>query len=368
MRIAHFIQSALTAEVGAQKRRRLRLYHSFPRISAVSGNAETEAGIGVLRGLIEHGILLTPEILGIPPNHRASTKRPRIEFPQERACFTLASLEDLLVPPGTVGRKVDSHLGRFGDFSIGLDPIRARSLGVIPTFYFYHSDSANIGYEILFRLRELRTLMVALARIEARAAIPGRDSLSESKLEEIGFTLEDQPKLNDELSKLSPNIAKAVVDALDTDRVPAWNLVDWIDILLSHFQLADSQKNPGSLYYYQQREWRIVRLFAEHIQCYPISLDRQSKYPKYERAALLELLGQISPEFFSKQRVNNTSVLIGTRDQSFFDFVEEIVVPVDCKRQVMDLLKDYGLEADFRPTFRYKGYQLIERGVDDLPH
>lgn len=349
----------------------MRLYHSFPRFAVKERDLAgiIAAGLATLQTIIEFGIVLTPEDLYVPPNPRAANEAPaHTIFAQERACFTLLQREELFRPiPESGGRTTGkSHADRFGSFAIGLDPIRARTLGAVPVIYFYGTEKVeNISFEILFRIRELRTLMTCLSHIEAKAAIPNRDVLNRKVLGELGFDLADEPKIAERIDHVTESTARSIADLVDTDRVAAWNLVDWIDILLNFFQTADSKSTPDSLIYYQQREWRIVKLFGEHVQCYPLALaryvNRRLSFPISECRALRARLKAVDPRFFTEERLDGSSVMLGARREPFFEFVEELIVPMRAVPETEMLLKFYKLGNTFSQSTVFSQWVSFER-------
>ncbi len=305
-----------------------------------SGGGLLAAGCHALRTLVEFGAVLTPETLDIPRNPAAEPKAPvREKFPQERVCFTLMTRDELYA--GSAGRR--SHADRFGPFAIGLHPIRARALGVVPVMYFYGGGRAiNVSFEMLYRLREMRTLLGALARIENRSERPGRELPDGLELDDLGLAETDHEPLEPRIAALSPDQARAIAGLFDTERVPAWNLVEWIDIILNFFQTADSKMEADALDYFHQREWRIVRLFGAHAQCHTLSLthdiDRADCYPLELRRKLRGRLAELDRNYFSKTKLDRSFVLVGTSTLPFFHFVDEVVVPRAAAETAEDLL------------------------------
>ena len=71
----------------------------------------------------------------------------------------------------------------------------------MPVIYFNSgSDSAHarVSHEMLFTLRELRSLAIALARLEAKEGIEDRDTLDAPTLDAVGYVLEGSPSSGDE--------------------------------------------------------------------------------------------------------------------------------------------------------------------------
>lgn len=318
----------------------------------------TEIGTHILAMMIESGLLLTPEDLVVPSNPHAKNRTPpKTVFRQSRACFTLTERSSLWQPPARFrsGIDVSSHSENFGMFAIGLDPIRARLLGAIPVAYFYtDAQEPTIPQEILFHIRELRSLAIALARLEARSQseLGGNRQVFDAKtLDAVGYTLEGDSRVMERIEAATGKEVSKAISLLDTDRPPAWNLVDWIDIVFDFFQTADSKTLPDSLAYYHQREWRIIRLFGPHVQCCRLGadavLDGNAAMPSHERYVVRKKLKYIDHDFFSDGRLDGSAILSGAKGLPFFDYVEEIVCPVEAVSDVEVLLKLAGIEDQF---------------------
>ena len=329
------------------------LFHAFPgpsRGSLGERRKTADLGIAELDLMMRYGLLLTPERLRIPKNTSAVNREPpKVEFRQARACFTLVQDREELWSKARLdeyGQPI-SHVGLFGDFAVGIDPIRARELGAVPVIYFYsagESAHAGVSHEILFTLRELRSLAIALARLEAKARIEGRDTLDTATLDAIGYVLDGDPVVRKRIEAADHRSARAAVDLVDTDRRPAWNLVDWIDAMFDLFQTVDSDSCPESLAYYQEREWRIAPLFSSGVRCRRLRVEKNSgetELPAWIRE-LRSSLRSIDRDFFTEEVLDDSSILHGTDDRTFFDFVEEIVCPAAAAADVADLLHSRG--------------------------
>ena len=356
------------------------LYHCFPRgtterFGQLSSN---QIGVKQLKTIKKYGLLLTPESFPIPENPLAAKhegESPKVEFLQARACFTLVEREELL----TAGDpETASHFELFGDFAIGLKPADARKLGAVPVFYVYDafgedpekSRDINLTREILFNLRELRSVMIALARLEAKAKIPDRKTLDVATLDRIGYVLQGDPIVRRRIDLVDHQKAREAVDLLDTDRGPAWSLVDLIEITLNLFQTADSKNSGGFLRqhaYYQQREWRIVQLFNPCLRCQRLGSDFDLDGPEAmtpdERLDLRKRLTELNPRFFNDSRLEKSAILRGTRDHDgtkatdFFEFVEEII----CPSAVASCVKELDERNEFEQSLISKKQVLFKR-------
>ncbi|MGF2033732.1 MAG: hypothetical protein RMZ43_000115 [Nostoc sp. CmiVER01] len=362
----------------------LLLYHCFPRHLStfrseinrdiiVSEELYHQIGNLLLKSILENGLLLTPESFSVRDSqylHRQNLwewQTPsqeqignRFQMQQVRACFTLATAFELKRPiPGTSplsshnqgASSLISHFDLFGGFAIGLDPIEARSLGAIPTIYHYppvnnytsplysYGTGSTLSFELISRLIEARKLLIGLAYIEALADGNCEHSLTIRQLQEMGQTLDDEPKsVIEAASHLNKNLAKQIYPLFDTERVPIWNIIEHIELLLSLFQVADSLKRDRPLAYFQQKEWRIIQYNKQGLDCKPLFVKESNQRNHEKIDKLLDYSYQIDnllkkPVFQTMfDRIENTRnfwLLMSCDRLNFRDFIKQIIVP-DC--------------------------------------
>lgn len=332
-------------------------YHAFPP----PRRAAPELGLPILSNIIKHGMLLCPESLVVPPNPWSDrAEPPRTTIIQRRACFTLLSQEDLLRGVGNVqgarGRRrsdeVPNHAAEFGPFAIGLDTREARELGILPVFYYYQpgadvgiQSDPGVSQDIVFRLAELRRLAIALARVEALAHPHKPNYRSPDDLERWGLSLKDEPDVDRLLRDLKQRDAELIARHLGTDRVPAWNLAEWIEIILAAFQTADSRSRSHHLAWFQQREWRLVQLYLGTICCLPLLTSAVTPEPSDIKArresAAADILQLVPKEWHPELHL-----LLGTADRPFRAFVKEIIAPKQYADHVLKLAKTWFATVD----------------------
>jgi hypothetical protein len=318
-------------------------------------------GLEILRLILTHGLLCTPEKFKLYPNYNTANKekqkclrenRHHDEIVQSRACFTLADTLELSkeyeLSHGQATRPV-THTNLFGEFAIGLDPVEARALGIMPTVYYYRHDvsdhsttTAGLGAQIVERLDEIRCLFSVLSYIEAKANTSGKDDIfpPAEKLKSMGICVQYQSEIEAELAKVKTKDAAFILRLFNTDRVPAWNLVDFVEIMLSLYQTTDSTIEDAPLAFFQQKEWRLVHHMMTGLRWF--GLGNHSFYrnplPGHFANAILELkdfvrkVSSRKSEDYLTWVFNNCWVLVGTAKLNFRDFVREIVVPENfCK-------------------------------------
>ena len=324
--------------------------------------------------LMKYGLLLTPEDLVVPRNKDNPTysRIPQRKMEQVRASVTLVERSELAEPRlGRIGLDVGnqrtSHFEEFGDFAVGIDPIEGRRLGAVPVIYFYErKEGVSIPVEILRTLFELRFIAMTLARLEAKARPGDPKVYSEQILDAIGFVLDEQPGIRQRVEEVTGQDAGVIVDLLDTERRPAWSIVDLIDAMFCFIQTADEPDSPGSLLYYQQREWRFTRIFGSRMKCYRLGprseLDRDGRMPMNVQEELRSELKSVDERYFTDEKINSSTVLHGVGWKHFFEFVEEVICPCEAKSEVASLLQRY-LQRKGEENFRFRDFDFAEGHV-----
>jgi hypothetical protein len=273
----------------------------------------------------------------------------------------LLKREDLL--------KEGGHTNDFGNFAIGLDTLEARRLGILPTFYYYKNaanpselEDSGLSQEILFRLAEIRRILAVLATIEAKSSIDTARTKSIDYLYEVGLTLEDEGDVAERLLALCAVEADQIVGLFETDRVAAWNLAEWVEIILSLFQTADSARRNRHLAYLSQREWRIIQLYTQNLVCIPLDKNIAQRLDPplrnlSKRACqdLVKLRRRYGLDFSPDQ----TFLLVGTSQHHVRTFIKEIVVPTCCKKKVLAMLERHQLSFDFESISESKHITFV---------
>jgi hypothetical protein len=362
----------------------MKLFHAFPRrprrtlpsgddVRSPVSDPGSRKGLDILRSILTHGLLCTPEKFKLYPNYNTENKekqqfllnhQPHDEIIQSRSSFTLADALELskeyeLIQNQT--RSYAAHTDLFGDFAIGLDPIEARALGIMPTVYYYRHDvettfarTAGLAPQIIERLDEIRSLFSVLSYIEAKANPDAEDVfLPPGQLRSLGIHVKHQKDIELALSKIKRRHAAFIFQLLNTDRVPAWNLVDFIEILLSLYQTADSTIEDAPLAFFQQKEWRLVHHRMEGLRWVGLGNHPHYRDPlaKEYEATVEAMRGFIRSAFNEKSQghlewfLQNCWILLGTEEVHFRDFIREIVVPelfYDDAKAIVDSLPFIG--------------------------
>lgn len=355
----------------------MQLFHCFPRIESTKKEDESEigaAGLGILRSILRHGLLCSHEELQLdcdPLTERLekalllSLGEPVDSTFQSRASFTLCELDDLAQEvnrtPFTPLNDPQSHGDSFGQFAVALCPIEARRLGIVPTKYYYRFllDPYTVGLsnQIVHRLMELRAVCSLLSLLEARVGpieAPGVDFPDALRLRrDYRLNLDHEGEAKQMVDDLSLSQARLMYQSLNTDRVPAVDLLDFLDLLLSAYQNSDSTKRHSPLEFYLQKEWRAlyhrrdglewVRLLPRHNE----QLSASERSTRSEVRRLLERKGRRSNEYFAY-----CNVLSKVDGRPFRNLVKKVIVPRFAYQKAEAIVKEEapGLELVIFPS------------------
>jgi hypothetical protein len=350
----------------------MKLFHAFPRpphhrdpagkvVRDLPTDDDRRKGLEILRLILTHGLVCTPEKFKLYPNYHTENKEKQKflrakthhdEIVQSRACFTLMDALELTQSQPT---RDATHIDLFGEFAIGLDPIEARALGITPTVYYYKHDlgdpstrTAGLGTQIVERLDEIRSVFSVLSYIEARAnSRMDNDAFPPTEmLKSMGIHVRYQSDIEMELAKLKTEDASSIFRLFNTDRVPAWNLVDFVEIMLSLYQTTDSTIEDAPLAFFHQKEWRLVHHMMTGLIWYGLAQHSTRRDPwavefESDVKAIRKFIRRASPrksEDYLTWFLNHCWVLAGTEELHFRDFVREIVVPETFYKHAMDIV------------------------------
>jgi hypothetical protein len=356
----------------------MKLFHAFPRprhhndaegyiVRDPPTPADQRRALEVLRLILTHGLLCTPERFKLYPNYETENeeklkflraKTHHDEIVQSRACFTLLNTLELTERHET---REAAHADLFGEFAIGLDPLEARDLGIAPTVYYYRNDlgagarrTAGLGSQIVERLDEIRSVFSVLSYIEAQANV-GVDEVAfppAGKLREMGIQIRFQKEIEDAVKRLTSEQAALIFKLFNTDRVPSWNLVDFIEIMLSLYQTTDSTIEDAPLAFFHQREWRLVHHMMPGLIWFGLGNQSARRDPwaaefHNDRREIRNYLrcGSQKSESDMARYFDHCWVLAGTETRLFRDFVRQIVVPERFCQAASDLIRSIPFES-----------------------
>jgi hypothetical protein len=342
------------------------MYHSFPRRKA--GEDELRQGLAILKGMVKHGLLLTPEIVVWQEERKADgTLGPVPTSYCTRVCFTeLATSE------------VAAHADHFGVFALEFEVSTLRQLGAMPIFYVPrhddHQGMSGVGAAYIARIGDLQSLLERLrefqlfARTNSESTEPSKTQIgvawsvksnclvlsagSPERTLQVPAEVVPQKVLN-ELRK-SPGVAQPLglnTHALDSIlSILTWGIQDY-EIQLNALRgltgfFYPTERNEGDipLNYYRQREWRI--LGGQTKNGIAFTPDTTSS----EASELVKL----DADFFGREielrtgpkRLADTCEYFRELDGAHvFSFVRRVVCPETAKATVQAILDKAGYGA-----------------------
>lgn len=299
------------------------LYHSFPRRFAESSLHDKKAHV-ILKNIVKYGLLLTPEVITWADQMHHSRELPDYSYLQLRACFTELQRSELA-----------DHQRIFGRYVIEWSIESARKLGCIPVFYMPTSAASpttsmgNNAASLIHRLGEIHSVLGCFADIAEMKSTGPNDELSFHQ-EKIGCNLNDAQKLIASVFRrtLSPKELKNQLNAV-----------------MGYFYPCDSERYPGPLRYYEQREWRLVGRFQSRAD----PTTKIDRLPAKLKATLLRL----DPDFFdhrfsSHEKEHRTVEECGLYKTVFgkhiLEYASRIFCPVNQLSYVRKILADGKIE------------------------
>lgn len=267
------------------------LYHSFPRRK---GQSSDERSLAVLKSILEHGLLITPEI--VPWTTSDGTP---FKVAQKRICFTAIDHDHL-----------SAHSRMFGDVSIGFRRQELEEVGAVPVFYVPRSASGknrkgNIGGFHMERVYQLLTIVQDLRRDPRPIVFRGKE-----------INLDD---------------------------------MEWfVRNLSTQFYPVEDVEDDKDRHYFAQREWRIQgNLLFEGVP-----LSRKLSESESEKIAAID------PEYFGRELefptgsyplIRQTMLLPQVGGRPVREAIASVVAPSRLESAVRGLLNEVGVSPNFQP-------------------
>jgi hypothetical protein len=231
-------------------------YHSFPRPKP--GQNSSQKGLTILESFLKNGILLVPEVITY------NWEQEEYNVVQRRFCMTQIDISEL-----------KAHEKYFGGFHLEFTDNDAYTLGAIPVFYLPKAESGLSEWSLkkfaagcIFGLNELQGLCEDIQ--ELAKMVHNNQTLDEISIRGKEWTQEN-PKtytvkvnqLRDVLNMLTSNLAvNSVAIGKGRDEIGARldNLLGILKCVCSLFYPSDKdiRGEHEDLYFFHQREWRII--------------------------------------------------------------------------------------------------------------
>ncbi|WVX48279.1 hypothetical protein ROLI_013590 [Roseobacter fucihabitans] len=232
-----------------------------------------------------------------------------------------------------------------------------------PVTYYYGPDPSKGSYPLssanLHALLEIRELLSQLTLLEAKQDLADNPTTSEYQkvqpfFKEAGIELLYQPVerlsiLHRKREMLSPEQIRPVLECLQTDKRPLWQLVEAIDLIVGLFQNADSSSLGTSMYYYSQMEWRITRSLAPSFLGVPMEgelhfdndeLENRIDSARMSKAKSLLKVSEIYGDPSEGVDIGQCYLVIGSllTSKKFRDYVDVIICPAPFVSEVRTLI------------------------------
>lgn len=287
------------------------LYHSFPRRGR-NTPSEIEKGVTIFKSIAEKGLLLTPEIKEWRELRRDTSGKDR---PSEPWRLIQKSISFTMLEPSELIRLNLSE--SFGHFALEFEIATLRKLGAIPVFYLPKATEEHAGLEwvaacLLARLGEIQILLARLAEIEEGAKkapvkaehIPlGKNKYVEKYLRCTYGGAEDLINF----LRLPADKSKESAQSIST-------LSAALRALSGFFYQTEDLTRTDYLYYYQQREWRIIANMMELNQKDSGYIKLTHELKELEKNELIE----IDSEFFEVKEQYHTGTYRRVDQCQFF--------------------------------------------------
>ena len=279
-------------------------YFSFPRRGKL-GSDESVKGLCILRLLVQHGLLLTPEFHA----RREFAGTPRevnTLVVQQRLCFTELN-----------PRELPLHAREFGAFALEFDIKWARDIAAFPVLYFPNvqppdAEGASwFGNSMICRIGALQHIMLPRLKAILQEAVAAQN--------------------RHDAAVIFPNIGEinaAVAFALLAYLISGTYLPEEIEPVLrasaNLWAPTENIRYNNLMHYYQQREWRLTP-----------SITRPGiQYDDLSDGHIQELL-QLDPDYFTAQIdipaptqcVRACKVLTQVDGRPTFSYVRRVIVP-----------------------------------------
>jgi len=309
-------------------------FHSFPR----DRNLRTlDHSLRILRSVLEFGLLLVPEIVKYPPELRdPGDEKDKIVNVQRRLSMTMLPVE-----------RLPEHCEHFGPVSLGFSPLAARHLGAMPVMYLPQGTTGGsggtldqLGYFFSYRIAELHQVCDRI--INLRKTLGQHKSLdvlkieNRSRVEEVEIDNRSLKTLLDMI--IGPNSVEefaAVLQALSSLFYPTDEFRYSVELV----------RNP--LYYYFQREWRILSGLVLDGKEVDLPLTPQEK----------AMVSCSNPYFFNGiislrhqqiRRVDACTIVRAIEGRPVRELVESVYVPAKWLQATKELLDEFSMGSRVR--------------------
>jgi hypothetical protein len=307
-------------------------FHSFPRNPELRKAPSSGA---ILRGILEYGLLLVPEIIKYPHEEHIDGKlRDNIVAVQRRFSVTMIQENALL-----------DHCKIFGPVSIEFSPLSARKLGAMPVIYFPQAAGGDdgvaadkLGFFFAYRLAELQkfleeflTLKGVIDQVVGNSNMPifrrgsrRNASAAESlaKIQELFLAL--TTRLD------SVDTAIGALQGLSKLFYPTDRFKDSVEMVID------------PLYYYFQREWRIISDVAVGGVEFDTGLTEGEK--EFITATYTDFFNEIiTLRSRRARRIDACTIIRSIGGEPVRSLIRSVFAPISWREDIESILADYNM-------------------------
>jgi hypothetical protein len=309
-------------------------FHSFPRDRKFR---TLDSSLKILRSVLQYGLLLVPEIVNYPPELRdPGDERDKIVNVQRRLSLTMLPAEQL-----------SEHCRYFGPVSFEFSPLAARRLGAMPVMYLPQATSGEsevaldkLGYFFSYRIAELHQVCDRIIKLQKTIGehsssdlikIRSRSGVGEVEINNCAL----RALLEMIVGPNSIDEFAAVLQSLSSLFYPTDEFRHSVELV----------QNP--LYYYFQREWRILSGLVLDGSEVDLPLTRQ------EKAIALCSNRHFFDEVISLRhrqirRIDACTIIRTIGDQPVRELVESVYAPAKWQQAIQELLDEFSMSSRIR--------------------
>jgi len=289
-------------------------------------------GLGILKSIVENGILLTPESIEWEEPLENGTLVNKMIAIAKSCSFTEIPLN-----------RLKTHSDKFGYFSIEFNIEVLRKLGAIPVFYLPRACEGDDSLEslassLMIRLGEIQELLNNLRKLEKWA-------------EENSGKADYYPKLDicgqRRIGRCNPKAIEDVIAFCRGPSQPIRILRNALRVISGFHYPAEDYQYTKMMGYYKQREWRIVANMSFH--------GKELTYP-IDDEGIKEMLIGIDPDFYQKdirlhynrtaRRVDLCQFYPEHNKRKFIEYAHRVIVPSKAVDLAIGILNKCGEPPD----------------------
>jgi hypothetical protein len=310
-------------------------FHSFPRFCFSTPERELDVGFGVLKSILETGLLLTPEVLYFPLNDPAYSSDGKGTYIfQRRVCFTFLRSSE-----------IEAHSSVFGAYSLELEVNSLREAGAFPVLYFPQPTGSassrgldEFATNLVHQIRDAVTLL--------KETQDTFDKITKADAEGLQYLLTEELESG---ARIDVYTAKYILSHLVGEKGNLNDVALYLDAMTNLFYHTDSARpwcysGGPDLAYYQQMEWRI----SSGLRTEGTTIDQPLSQAEYRRLAIEPFFAKNvldKRDGQRKPRIEFTRSIKFLNGSSFVGAIKRIWVPDVCAAEVKSLLSELGLQT-----------------------